>query len=124
MMFGDKGIFVFFELDNFFKWVGIIYGVVGIVYEDLRYKFLLEFFSGYFYNVFIVKFFMFCYYFNVDIQGNICLDILKEKWFVLYDVRIILFFIQSFLGEFNIDSFLNIYVVEFWKNFIVFKKYL
>lgn len=31
---------------------------------------------------------------NVDVHGNICLDILKEKWSAAYSVRTILLSIQ------------------------------
>ncbi|XP_028639887.1 ubiquitin-conjugating enzyme E2 C-like isoform X2 [Grammomys surdaster] len=96
----------------------------GIVYEDLRYKLSLEFPSGYPYNAPIVKFLTPCYHPNVDTQGNICLDILKEKWSALYDIRTILLSIQSLLGEPNIDSSLNTHAAELWKNPTAFKKYL
>ncbi|XP_035579901.1 ubiquitin-conjugating enzyme E2 C-like isoform X3 [Zalophus californianus] len=94
------------------------------VYEDLRYKLLLEFPSGYPYNAPTVKFLTPCYHPNVDTQGNICLDILKDKWSALYDVRTILLSIQSLLGEPNIDSPLNTHAAELWKNPTAFKKYL
>ncbi|ETE58530.1 Ubiquitin-conjugating enzyme E2 C, partial [Ophiophagus hannah] len=68
------------------------------VYEDLRYKLSLEFPSGYPYNAPTIKFLTPCYHPNVDLQGNICLDILKDKWSALYDVRTILLSIQSLLG--------------------------
>ena len=32
-------------------------------------------------------------------SGNICLDILKEKWSALYEVRTILLSIQTLLGK-------------------------
>ena len=35
----------------------------------------------------------------IDTHGNICLDILKEKWSALYEVRTILLSIQSLLGK-------------------------
>ncbi|KAL4680677.1 hypothetical protein H8959_022618 [Pygathrix nigripes] len=115
-MSGDKGISAFPESDNLFKWVGTIHGAAGTVYEDLRYKLSLEFPSGYPYNAPTVKFLTPCYHPNVDTQGNICLDILKDKWSALYDVRTILLSIQSLLGEPNIDSPLNTHAAELWKN--------
>lgn len=98
MMSGDKGISAFPEWDNLFKGVGTIRGAAGTVYEDLRCKLSLEFPSGYPYNAPTVKFLTPCYHPNVDTQGNICLDILKDKWSALYDVRTILLSIQSLLG--------------------------
>nr|XP_025731908.1 ubiquitin-conjugating enzyme E2 C-like isoform X3 [Callorhinus ursinus]XP_025732427.1 ubiquitin-conjugating enzyme E2 C-like isoform X3 [Callorhinus ursinus] len=98
--------------------------LVMSVYEDLRYKLSLEFPSGYPYNAPTVKFLTPCYHPNVDTQGNICLDILKNKWSALYDVRTILLSIQSLLGEPNTDSPLNTHAAELWKNPTAFKKYL
>nr|XP_020010190.1 ubiquitin-conjugating enzyme E2 C-like isoform X2 [Castor canadensis] len=100
MMSGDKGISAFPESDNLFKWVGIIHGAAGTVYEDLRYKLSLEFPSGYPYNA------------------------PTDKWSALYDVRAILLSILSLLGEPDIDSPLNTHAAELWKNPTAFKKYL
>nr|XP_037858102.1 ubiquitin-conjugating enzyme E2 C-like isoform X2 [Chlorocebus sabaeus] len=94
LMSGDKGISAFPESDNLSKWVGTIHGAAGTVYEDLRYKL------------------------------SICLDILKDKWSALYDVRTILLSIQSLLGEPNSDSPLNTQAAELWRNPTAFKKYL
>ncbi|EMP28294.1 Deoxynucleotidyltransferase terminal-interacting protein 1 [Chelonia mydas] len=84
-----------------YRWIGTIDGAAGTVYEDLRYKLSLEFPDGYPYNAPTVKFLTPCYHPNVDTQGNICLDILKDKWSALYDVRTILLSIQSLLGAFK-----------------------
>lgn len=111
------------------------------MYEELRYKLSLEFPSGYPYNAPTVRFLTPCYHPNVDTQGNICLDILKDKWSALYDVRTILLSIQSLLAggsargrhgtgppttgtpltqpsspEPNIESPLNTHAAELWKN--------
>lgn len=45
-----------------------------------------------------MKFITACFHPNVDENGFICLDILKDKWSALYDVRSILLSIQSLLG--------------------------
>ncbi|XP_075396600.1 ubiquitin-conjugating enzyme E2 C-like isoform X3 [Tenrec ecaudatus] len=94
------------------------------VYEDLRDKLSLELPSCYPDNAPTVKFLTPCYHPNVDTQGNICLDILKDKWSALYDVRTTLLSIQSLLGEPNIDSPLNTHAAELRKNPTAFKKYL
>ena len=109
------------------------------VYEGLKYKLRLEFpageyissesepltkrlmqqLPGYPYQSPTVKFTTPCFHPNVDSHGNICLDILKEKWSALYEVlyenadnsfspyeiaqvRTILLSIQSLLGEFMV----------------------
>ncbi|XP_064024126.1 ubiquitin-conjugating enzyme E2 C isoform X2 [Pogoniulus pusillus] len=101
MMSGDKGISAFPESDNLFKWIGTIDGAAGTAYEELRYKLSLEFPSGYPYTAPTVRFLTPCYHPNVDTQGNICLDILKDKWSALYDVRTILLSIQSLLAAYK-----------------------
>lgn len=68
------------------------------VYSGLRYRLSLEFPAGYPYQPPRVKFLTSCFHPNVDNQGFICLDILKDKWSALYDVRSILLSIQSLLG--------------------------
>ncbi|XP_066230437.1 ubiquitin-conjugating enzyme E2 C-like [Saccopteryx leptura] len=95
-----------------------------MVYEDLRYKLFLAFPRGYPYCAPTVKFLTPCSHPNVDTQGNFCLDILKDKWSALYDVRTIVLSIQSLLGEPNPDSSLNTHAVQLWKSPADFKKYL
>ncbi|KAK7115456.1 ubiquitin-conjugating enzyme E2 C-like [Littorina saxatilis] len=124
MMSANPGVSAFPEGDNLFKWVGTIEGAEGTVYEGLQYKLLLEFPSGYPYQAVSVKFSTPCYHPNVDNHGNICLDILKEKWSALYDVRTVLLSIQSLLGEPNNDSPLNSHAAELWENQEAYKKYL
>ncbi|KAK3603910.1 hypothetical protein CHS0354_042921 [Potamilus streckersoni] len=121
---GDSGISAFPDGDNLFSWVATVDGPKGTVYEDLRYKLSLEFPSGYPYQAPTVKFINPCYHPNVDQYGNICLDILKEKWSALYDVRTILLSLQSLLGEPNIDSPLNSYAADLWSNQEEYKKVL
>uniref|UniRef100_A0A7N9CGA6 UBC core domain-containing protein n=1 Tax=Macaca fascicularis TaxID=9541 RepID=A0A7N9CGA6_MACFA len=112
---GDTGISAFPESGNLFKWVGTIHGAAGTAYEDLRYKLSLELPRGYPYNVPMVKFLTPGYHPNMDTQGNICLDILKDKWSALYGVRTILLSIHSLQGEPSVDSPLNRHTAELRK---------
>uniref|UniRef100_G3U933 UBC core domain-containing protein n=1 Tax=Loxodonta africana TaxID=9785 RepID=G3U933_LOXAF len=122
MISGNKGISAFPESYNLFKWVGTIHGEAGTVSEeDLRRKLFPEFHSCYPSNA-TFKFLTLCYH-KVATQGNHCLDILKDKWFALYDVRTILS-IQSLLEELNICNPLNIHAASLWKNPTAFNKHL
>ncbi|ROT80503.1 ubiquitin-conjugating enzyme E2 C [Penaeus vannamei] len=124
MMAANKGISAFPDGDNLFKWIGTITGPASTVYEGLSYKLSLEFPCSYPYSAPTVKFVTPCFHPNVDRHGNICLDILKEKWSASYDVRSILLSIQSLLGEPNNDSPLNGHAAELWANQVAYKKHL
>ena len=99
MMSGDKGISAFPDGDKLLSWVATVEGPADSVYEGLKYKLRLDFKAGYPYTAPTVRFTTACFHPNVDQHGNICLDILKEKWSALYEVRTILLSIQSLLGE-------------------------
>uniref|UniRef100_A0A3Q0SA71 Ubiquitin conjugating enzyme E2 C n=1 Tax=Amphilophus citrinellus TaxID=61819 RepID=A0A3Q0SA71_AMPCI len=96
--------------------VSAFMSVAPEVYEGLRYRLSLEFPAGYPYQAPRVKFVTPCFHPNVDDQGFICLDILKDKWSALYDVRSILLSIQSLLGEPNNESPLNTVAAELWED--------
>ncbi|CAF0931965.1 unnamed protein product [Brachionus calyciflorus] len=124
MMSGEKGVSAFPDGDNLFKWIGIIQGPIGTVYEGLEYRLILDFPNGYPIVAPKVRFESLCFHPNVDENGNICLDILKEKWSATYDVLSILLSIQSLLGDPNIASALNHQAADLWKNQALFKKHL
>ena len=94
------------------------------VYEGVAYKLSLTFPNGYPFTAPTVKFITPCFHPNVDTYGNICLDILKDKWSALYDVRTILLSIQSLLGDPNNDSPLNGQAAQLWSDQVAFKKLL
>ena len=94
------------------------------VYEGLTYKLSLAFPDDYPFKSPTVKFETPCFHPNVDQFGNICLDILKEKWSAVYNVRTILLSIQSLLGEPNNQSPLNAQAAQLWENQEDYKKTL
>jgi len=117
MMSGLTGVSAFPEGDNLLSWVGTIQGPAGTAYEGLSFKLSLKFPTGYPYAPPVVKFETPCFHPNVDAQqGNICLDILKDKWSAANDVRTVLLSIQSLLGEPNNDSPLNSTAASMWEN--------
>lgn len=124
LMSGDPGVSAFPDGDNLFKWIATLHGPKDTVYEGLTYKLSLEFPCGYPYKAPTVKFDTPIFHPNVDNAGNICLDILKEKWSALYDVRTILLSLQSLLGEPNNDSPLNVKAADLWSNQAEYKKVL
>ncbi|XP_030522433.1 ubiquitin-conjugating enzyme E2 20 [Rhodamnia argentea] len=116
MMSGDPGISAFPEEDNIFCWKGTIIGSKGTVFEGTEYKLSLSFPNDYPFKPPKVKFETACFHPNVDVYGNICLDILQDKWSSAYDVRTILLSIQSLLGEPNTSSPLNTQAAQLWSN--------
>nr|XP_043634263.1 ubiquitin-conjugating enzyme E2 20 [Erigeron canadensis] len=116
MMSGDSGISAFPEEDNIFCWKGTISGSKETVFEGTEYKLSLSFPNDYPFKPPKVKFETGCFHPNVDVYGNICLDILQDKWSSAYDVRTILISIQSLLGEPNTSSPLNTQAAALWEN--------
>ncbi|KAL5994653.1 ubiquitin-conjugating enzyme [Asimina triloba] len=116
MMSGDPGVSAFPEDDNIFNWRGTISGSKGTVYDGMDYRLSLSFPSDYPFKPPKVKFETMCFHPNVDIHGNICLDILQDKWSSAYDVRTLLLSLQSLLGEPNNSSPLNTQAAALWSN--------
>merc|ERR1711903_45206 len=128
MMSGDNSVSAFPEGDNLFSWIGTITGSVGTVYEGLSFKLSLKFPSGngacYPYSPPVVKFETPCFHPNVDQHGNICLDILKDKWSAVHNIRTVLLSIQSMLSDPNNESPLNGYAAALWDSQEEYKKTL
>lgn len=94
------------------------------MYEGLEYRLILDFPNGYPIVAPRIRFESNCFHPNVDENGNICLDILREKWSATYDVQSILLSIQSLLSDPNLASALNHQAADLWKNQALFKKCL
>ena len=124
MMSGEKGVSAFPDGDKLLSWVATIDGPEGSVYEGLSFKLRLDFPAAYPFTAPVVRFTSACFHPNVDKHGNICLDILKEKWSALYEVRTILLSIRSLLCEPNNESPLNTHAAGLWNNPVAYKKYL
>ncbi|GAB4818712.1 hypothetical protein N2152v2_005758 [Parachlorella kessleri] len=109
MVGGDQGISAFPDGDSLFSWGG-----AGTVYEGLTFRLSFRFTSEYPFKPPTVRFETPCFHPNVDQYGNICLDILKDKWSAAHSVRTLLVSIQSLLSDPNVDSPLNAHAAKLW----------
>ena len=89
-MNATKGISAFPDGDNLLKWIATIQGPQDTVYQGLEYKLSMEFPLNYPYQPPLVKFQTAIFHPNVDLNGGICLDILKDKWSAVYNISTIL----------------------------------
>jgi ubiquitin-protein ligase len=114
MASGGDGVSAFPAGDSLFDWVGTINGADGTPYEGCTFRLSLRFTSEYPFKPPGVRFDTPCFHPNVDTHGNICLDILKEKWSAAYSVKTVLQSIQSLLADPNVDSPLNSHAAKLW----------
>jgi ubiquitin-conjugating enzyme E2 C len=112
----NDGISAFPSDDNLLKWKGTIQGCESTPYEGQVYKLLILFSNDYPYKAPTVTFETMIFHPNVDTNGNICLDILKDKWSAIYNVRTILVSLRSLLNDPNNDSPLNSSAAQLWSN--------
>lgn len=109
-----EGISAFPENDDIFTWLASIQGVAGTPYEGLEYQLRITFPENYPYRPPQVLFVTPCFHPNVDEYGNLCLDILKEKWASVHSVSSILLSIQTLLNDPNNSSPLNFTAAQLW----------
>lgn len=83
------------------SWTATIAGPAETPYASLVLKLSFAFPQNYPYAPPTVLFMTPIYHPNVDFSGRICLDILKDKWSAVYNVRSVLLSLQSLLGEPN-----------------------
>lgn len=121
-MSGDKDATAFPVGDNLFEWVGTLKGTEGTPYEGLTYKLTLKFPADYPYSAPTIAFATPCFHPNVDQYGNICLDILKDKWSAAYSVSTILMSLRTLLGDPNPASPLNGYAAQLWEDQAEYRK--
>ena len=121
---GGPSVSAFPEGDSLLLWRGTVEGPAASPYESLTYRLSLKFPAEYPFKAPLVKFETPCFHPNVDAHGNICLDILKEKWSAALSVRTILLSIQALLAEPNNESPLNVAAARLWDDAEEYKKVL
>lgn len=95
-------------------WTAIITGPINTPYEKLNFEVNLLFPPSYPFKPPTVKFKTKTFHPNIDAKGNVCLDILKNKWSAVYNIRTVLISLQVLLGNPNNESPLNWTAAELW----------
>ena len=93
--------------NSLYQWTATITGAEGTPYNGLIYKLNIEFPSNYPFVPPKIKFTNGMFHPNVDSAGEICLDILKDKWTPVLNVTKALLSILAIMAEPNPSSALN-----------------
>ena len=99
-----EGMSVNLRENNLLYWEALIFGPYDSPWENGIYKLSLDFSDQYPLKPPKIRFLTKMFHPNIYTSGNICLDILQNKWSSAYDIRCTLMSIQSLLTDPNIDS--------------------
>ncbi|EDK47003.1 ubiquitin-conjugating enzyme E2 2 [Lodderomyces elongisporus NRRL YB-4239] len=102
--------------DNVMKWNAVIIGPLETPFEDGTFRLLLQFDEQYPNKPPLVKFISEIFHPNVYASGELCLDILQNRWSPTYDVLSILTSIQSLLNDPNIQSPANVEAANLYRD--------
>ncbi|CAN8072004.1 unnamed protein product [Agarophyton chilense] len=116
MMHPIPGISAFPHADSLLQWKGTIDPSDSSVYAGMQFRLDLAFPAAYPLTAPTVKFETPIFHPNIDMSGNICLDILKDKWSPTYNVSTLLLSIQGLLDTPNNDSPLNNQAAQLWND--------
>ena len=98
---------VYCNEDSLYQWSATITGATGTPYDGLVYNLRIEFPPNYPFVPPKIKFTNGMFHPNVDAAGEICLDILKDKWTPVLNVTKALLSILAIMAEPNPSSALN-----------------
>lgn len=97
-------------------WIASIIGPKGTPYEDGIFNIDIKFPHDYPFRAPSVRFLTQIYHPNINLKGEICLDILRDRWSASLTVRTLLLSICSLLGDPNIDDPLMAEIANLMKN--------
>lgn len=101
--------------DDYYNWEGNIFGPTESPYEGGLFKLSIIIPKEYPLKPPKIKFITKIYHPNIDANGNICLDILKNAWSPALNISKTLLSITSLLADPNIDDPLSYEISELYK---------
>ncbi|KAJ8126813.1 hypothetical protein O1611_g6824 [Lasiodiplodia mahajangana] len=102
--------------DNVMTWNAVIIGPADTPFEDGTFRLVMHFEEQYPNKPPAVKFISQMFHPNVYATGELCLDILQNRWSPTYDVAAILTSIQSLLNDPNTGSPANVEASNLYKD--------
>ncbi|GJN90688.1 hypothetical protein Rhopal_003702-T1 [Rhodotorula paludigena] len=102
--------------DNIMVWNAVIFGPAETPFEDGTFRLVLTFDESYPNKPPVVKFLSKMFHPNVYANGELCLDILQNRWSPTYDVAAILTSIQSLLHDPNPNSPANAEAAQLYRD--------
>ncbi|KAM0683541.1 Ubiquitin-conjugating enzyme E2 2 [Mitosporidium daphniae] len=100
--------------DNIMLWQAVIFGPEDTPFEDGTFRLVLRFDESYPNKPPSVQFISKMFHPNVYPDGQLCLDILQNRWSPSYDVSSILTSIQSLLHDPNPNSPANAHAAQLY----------
>lgn len=116
MMDPVTGITALPDDEDLQSWHATITGSDDGMYAGMEFSLAMKFSSNYPMTAPTVKFETPIFHPNIDMSGNICLDILKDKWSAAYTVTTLLLSLQALLDTPNNSSPLNNQAAMLWDN--------
>ncbi|KAI1265641.1 ubiquitin-conjugating enzyme E2 2 [Xylariaceae sp. FL1019] len=102
--------------DNVMTWNAVIIGPAETPFEDGTFRLVMHFEEQYPNKPPAVKFISQMFHPNVYATGELCLDILQNRWSPTYDVAAVLTSIQSLLNDPNTGSPANVEASNLYKD--------
>lgn len=101
--------------DNIMVWNAVIFGPPDTPFEDGSFRLTLTFTDAYPNKPPTVRFVSRMFHPNIYVNGELCLDILQNRWSPTYDVAAILTSVQSLLNDPNPGSPANVEAATLFK---------
>jgi len=102
--------------DNLLQWTAIIFGPPDTPYQGGSFQVDIEFPENYPFKAPKIRFITPVYHPNINRDGGICLDILKDNWSPALSIAKVLISIRSLLADPNPDDPLVAEIAREYKN--------